>query len=70
VHIFDLPDGDFRSNEEVLAAVDENCRDGSKTFVGTAFDESTLALNWLSPLEEGWEKGDRSVHPVRRLPRG
>lgn len=67
VHIFDLPDGEFPSNEEVLAAVDENCREGFKTFVGTAFDESTLELNWLSPLEEGWEKGDRSVQCVAYL---
>ncbi len=67
VHIFDLPDGDFPSNEEVVDAVDENCREGFETFVGMAFDESTLALNWLSPIEEGWEKGDRSVQCVAYL---
>lgn len=67
VHIFDLPDGDFPSNEEVLAAVEKDCREGFETFVGTAFDESTLALNWLSPVEEGWENGDRSVQCVAYL---
>ncbi len=67
VHLFNLPDGDFPSNEEVLSAVDENCREGFESFVGTALDESTLALNWLSPIEEGWENGDRSVQCVAYL---
>lgn len=67
VHIFDLPDGDFPSNDEVLDAVQTNCSEGFEEFVGVAFEESKLELNWLSPVEQGWDDGDRSVQCVAYL---
>lgn len=67
VHVFNLPDGDFPSNEEVLEAVQSSCSDGFEEFVGVAYDASKLELNWLSPIEEGWKDGDRSVQCVAYL---
>lgn len=64
VHMFDLPDGNFPNPDEVLAAVTQRCSEGFEEFVGIPFEESRLALNWLSPLEEGWDAGDRSVQCV------
>lgn len=58
---FDLRDGEFPTDEEYVAALEENCLPAFEEYVGVPYPESTLAIADLSPLEEGWDSGDREV---------
>lgn len=67
VYTFDLPEGDFPSADQILTTVQEECTEGFEEYVGVAFEESTLGLNWLTPTEQGWGQGDRTIQCVAFL---
>jgi hypothetical protein len=60
--IFDLPDGDFPGEEEVIAAADEGCFNEFEPFVGNSYDNSVLDIEYFFPSQESWSfDGDRQV---------
>jgi hypothetical protein len=60
--VFDLPDGDFPGDEEVVAAADERCAGDFESFVGNSYDNSVLDIEYFFPSEESWSfDGDREV---------
>lgn len=60
--VFDLPDGDFPGDEEVMAAADERCAGDFEAFVGNSYDNSILDIEYFFPSEESWSfDGDREV---------
>lgn len=61
VHTFEMPAGDYPSNEEWQSAIRSGCTKGFEEYVGIAYDDSTLTLQDLSPTEEAWDADDRSV---------
>ncbi len=61
VHTFDMPDGDYPSDEEWQTAIEQGCIEGFEDYVGSSYDDSTIALRDLSPTAESWDAGDRAV---------
>ncbi len=59
---FDMPDGDFPSQEEFDAAADAQCIPAFESYVGIAYADSELDYWYLSPTADGWEQiPDRTV---------
>lgn len=61
VHKFDAPDGDYPDTDEWQTIIREGCIAGFEDYVGQSYEESTIDLQDLSPTEDGWKDGDRSV---------
>ncbi|MBW8172591.1 septum formation family protein [Ornithinimicrobium sp. Arc0846-15] len=61
IHKFDLPDGDFPTEDEYVAALEAECLPAFESFVGVSYEESSLFISDLSPQEEGWDAGDRET---------
>jgi len=69
-HEITMPDGDF-SDEAVDAASAECVGDVFTSFVGVAYDASTLAVTTISPTQETWEQmNDRVIQCVILDPAG
>lgn len=60
-HSFELPDGDYPGDEQVQTAGEQGCVEQFEAFVGTSFDDSELGLLPLTPVEDGWTRGDQGV---------
>jgi hypothetical protein len=56
-HTYELPPGDFPSDETVR----RGCFGPFRRFVGAAYEESKLDVIPIAPSEEGWAAGDRGV---------
>ena len=69
-HGFDLPDGDFPGDAEAERLGGQGCEQEFLSFVGTAFEDSTLELFPLTPVEEGWSAGDQGVLCIVQDPEG
>ncbi len=59
-HAFDVPDGDF-PGDAGLQAAGEECFTEFEAFVGTAYAESALYVQTLTPTPESWGGGDREI---------
>lgn len=57
-HAYDLPDGDFPGADEVDTQAVEACKTEFETFVGLAYDDSALDVNYLVPTQDSWEGDD------------
>ncbi|WP_309069379.1 septum formation family protein [Microbacterium sp.] len=53
-HEFEMEDGDWPGEDAVEKAADEGCYGAFESFVGKAYEDSTLDYVFLSPLEDGW----------------
>jgi hypothetical protein len=60
-HRFELPDGEFPSDEAMDRAVDEECIPAFEGFVGRPYEDSELDLAFLTPSADSWADGDREV---------
>jgi hypothetical protein len=61
---FSIPDGDgsFPGDEAIQTAADEGCYAEFASFVGIAYEESTLDYSFYLPTQDSWERGgDRIV---------
>jgi len=56
-----LPDGAYPADADVKAYVKANCVPVFETYVGMAYGDSKLEIVWFSPLQEGWNQGDRGI---------
>ena len=57
-----LPEGDFPGTESVNASAEEACFGQPFTdFVGVEFAVSEIYASFLTPIEAGWEAGDREI---------
>lgn len=54
-----LPEGDFPADIEEQAA--QFCYDEFAGFVGLSYEESSLEVQPMTPLQEGWEQADDRV---------
>lgn len=55
-HVF--PDGDYPGEDEVADASDAACREQFESFVGVAYDDSSLYYTSLHPTADGWRTAD------------
>jgi hypothetical protein len=59
---FDLPDSGWAGDKYVYEQAEIGCLNRFKPFIGIEYDRSTLVIDIMYPLEEGWkELGDRKV---------
>ena len=56
-----MADGTYPTDDRFSAYVNDNCLPAFETFVGHAYDDSSLDVTWLNPLSKGWAIGDRTV---------
>ena len=57
-----LPEGDYPGEAEITATAEETCQGTAFTdFVGVEWSESEFYAGYLSPIEEGWDAGDREI---------
>lgn len=59
--IFELPDGDFPGNDELVRLSNEGCLQRFADFVGAEYETSRLDVFSLFPSQTSWEDGDREV---------
>ena len=57
----DLPDGDFPGDAAISDEVLNYCLEQFDTFVGMAYEESSLDFNAITPSSESWGEGDREI---------
>ena len=50
--------------------IDAQCVPQFETFVGVAYDASTLELSWLEPTAQSWAEGDRELLCIVADPAG
>ncbi len=65
---YNMPDGDYPSEQEWQDVIGDKCVSGFEAFVGTAYEDSTLEVYDLSPTEDSWDAGDREVLCLVYLP--
>lgn len=56
-----MTDGDFPGDDAVQQQAADNCTAEFGTFVGTAYDTSTLDFAYYYPTESSWAQGDREI---------
>lgn len=62
---FELPAGDYPTEDEIVAAGDETCGAEFTKFVGISNEESSLEVFYYWPTEQGWgELDDRLIQCV------
>ncbi|MBA2696816.1 MAG: septum formation family protein [Ornithinimicrobium sp.] len=65
---FQMPEGDYPSDQEFQDALEEECLSGFEEFIGTGYADSSLEIYDLSPTQESWDAGDRRVLCLVYLP--
>ncbi len=61
-HKFDMPDGDYPGADGVEAAAREDCIAEFDAFVGAAYEDSALDINYIGPSEQSWnDANDREI---------
>ncbi|WP_337000574.1 MULTISPECIES: septum formation family protein [unclassified Microbacterium] len=62
---FSLPDGEFPDDAEIDAQVEAQCLPAFDTFVGMAWEDSTLSAYPITPTKDTWDTmNDRVVQCV------
>ena len=56
-----MADGAYPSDADFESFVEGACLPAFATYIGTAYEDSTLDLQWLQPTDDAWREGDRSV---------
>ena len=60
-HLFDIPGDDFPGSDTVSNLAGEGCSNAFAGYVGTAYQDSDLFLQFLVPSEGSWDQDDREV---------
>ena len=63
------PDADFPGDEAMIALADMECMEAFERWVGRPYNESSLELGYLWPVEENWDVGDRTILCLAFRPR-
>lgn len=56
-----IPDGDYPGEDAVLTQADTECAAEFASYVGIAYEESTLGFAYYYPTAQSWESGDREI---------
>ena len=56
-----IPDGDYPGEDAVLTQADAECAAEFASYVGIAYEESTLGFAYYYPTAQSWESGDREI---------
>lgn len=71
IYEFNMREGAFPSDEEFDDAVYDNCIPAFETYVGIAWDDSTLGMYTMTPTPESWsDRRDRAVQCIVFDPEG
>lgn len=57
----DMPDSDFPGQPSMDQFAADNCLPAFEEFVGLSYQESILEVFYLTPSQESWDSGDKSV---------
>jgi hypothetical protein len=70
--VFNLPDGDYPGEDEVLKKAEDGCADRFEDYAPNAKDEDLedLELFYLYPIRSAWSRGDREVTCLAHDPAG
>lgn len=60
-HTFEIADGEFPGEEELLAQAEEQCIPAFEEYVGIDYANSRLDIFPITPTEGSWSQGDREV---------
>jgi hypothetical protein len=60
-HVAVMAEGPFPGDAAFDVFFEDNCLGTFETYVGKAYAESVLDIFWLTPGEEAWDEGDRSI---------
>lgn len=55
---FELPDGQYPGEEQVVRLAEQGCLERFEGYVGTSYEQSELSLFTLFPTEETWTAAD------------
>jgi hypothetical protein len=58
---FALPDREHPGDEQLATVAEQGCIARFTAFVGQAYERSALEIASLTPTDEAWEAGDRTV---------
>lgn len=62
-HVSNMPDGEYPSDEQFNAWIEQNCLPAFAAYVGRSFEESLLEVLPVTPTEDAWDD-DTSVQCV------
>jgi hypothetical protein len=58
----EIPDSDeYPGKQAIETAAQDICLSHYEAFVGLAYDDSVLDIGYLTPTEDSWTEGDRTV---------
>ena len=60
-HSYQIPATTLPTAAEMEAIVGEQCVGNFETFVGLAYEQSTLDVTWMEPKSGSWDDGDREL---------
>jgi hypothetical protein len=60
-HVANMSEGDYPSDDQLSAFVEQECVGAFATYVGLSYDTSTLDVVYFTPSSDAWKSGDRSV---------
>lgn len=56
--VFELPEGEFPGEEELMETGDARCLEDFETFIGVPYDDSKYDVSSLFPTRESWTSED------------
>ncbi len=56
-----MADGDYPGDDAVKQQSEDGCKAAFATFIGVAYDDSTLDVSYYFPTEDSWSGGDREI---------
>lgn len=60
-HITQLTNPVYPTDDQLISAVETQCLPVFQTYVGIAYADSQLDINWVSPTRGSWDEGDRTM---------
>jgi hypothetical protein len=59
--VANMSEGDYPSDDQLSAFVEQECVGAFATYVGLSYDTSTLDVVYFTPSSDAWKSRDRSV---------
>ena len=60
-YIASMAEGTYPTQDAFIAYIESTCVPAFETYIGKAYDVSSLEISWLYPGNDGWTAGDRTV---------
>jgi len=64
-----MPEGEYPAQSAFETYLTDNCYPAFDAYIGKSHTDSELSIYWLTPTEEGWRAGDRSMQCAAYHPR-